>query len=255
MSMSKERRFDRIRAELAKKSVIDGDEIAALLTVSRATIRRDLDELEAKGVLRRTHGGAVLAEASLELPYYSKLDTFAQEKREIAVAVASRLPEGAVLGCTGGTTVMYAIRAFRGVRATVVTNAVNIAMELATAEGIEVVVTGGTLRPRSFELVGHLVDRTLEAFNLDIALLGVDGISAERGISTYTISEAHAASLYIAQAKEVWVLADHSKAEKVAPALIAPLGRIHRLFTDRGLSEELRRRYEAAGAEVIVAEA
>jgi DeoR/GlpR family transcriptional regulator of sugar metabolism len=252
--MIREERFERIRSELARLGVIDGDALASLLGVSRATIRRDLDTLEERGTLKRTHGGAVSADPKDELPFHTKLGVASREKREIGLATARLLPENAVIGCTGGTTVMSVVKALGDKRLTVVTNAINIAMELARFDTMEVVVTGGTLRPRSYELVGHETDETLARFQLDVALLGVDGISLERGISTFTIVEAHAASLYIAQAREVWVVADAGKAGKVAPALIAPISKIHRLITDGGISAELLDGFRAAGLEVLIAE-
>jgi DeoR/GlpR family transcriptional regulator of sugar metabolism len=252
--MLKEERFERIRSELAKKGMLDGDELAALLEVSRATIRRDLDALEEQGLLKSTHGGAQAADSEDELPFHLKVSANSREKRAIGMAAAARVPEGAVIGCTGGTTVMAAIKFLKGKAMTVVTNAINVAMELAPSEQAQVVVTGGTLRTRSYELVGHIADRTLGEFHLDIALLGVDGIDIEEGISTFTIAEAHAAALYVSHAERVWVVADASKVGKVAPALIAPLAKVDCLVTDPGLDPATRARLEAAGLEVVIAE-
>jgi len=252
--MLKEERFERIRSELAKKGIVDGDVLADILGVSRATIRRDLDILEGQGVLRRTHGGAQATDSEDELPFHSKEAAFLREKRAIGIAAADCIPDDAVIGCTGGTTVMAAIRALKGRPITVVTNAINVAMELAPSEKAQVIVTGGTLRTRSYELVGHIADRTLAEFHLDIGLLGVDGIDIERGISTFTVAEAHAAALYVSQAEKVLVVADHSKVGKIAPALIAPLSKISRLVTDPGLPPDVRAALERAGLEVIVAE-
>jgi len=252
--MLKEERFERIRGELAKKGLIDGDALADILGVSRATIRRDFDVLEEQGILKRTHGGARAVDSEEELPFQSKEAAYMREKRAIGLAAAAAIPDDAVIGCTGGTTVMAAIRALKGRPITVVTNAINVAMELAPSERAQVIVTGGTLRTRSYELVGHVADRTLAEFHLDIALVGVDGIDIARGISTYTVAEAHAAALYVSQAEKVWVVADHSKVGKVAPALIAPIPKISRLFTDPGISESLRGDLEAAGLDVLVAD-
>lgn len=252
--MLKEERFEKIRSELARKGIIDGDELAELLAVSRATVRRDFDALEALGYLKRTHGGAQAVDSADELPFHTKEAAFMREKRAIGLAAAALLPDEAVIGCTGGTTVMAAIKALKGRPFTVVTNAINVAMELAPSEAAQVIVTGGTLRTRSYELVGHIADRTLAEFHLDIALVGVDGIDIERGISTYTVAEAHAAALYASQADKVWVVADHSKVGRVAPALIAPLSKVSRLVTDPDLAPELRAALEAAGLEVVVAE-
>lgn len=252
--MIRERRFELIMSELAKRGVVDGDELAALLNVSRATIRRDLDALEAQGSLRRTHGGAQGIESSEELPFHSKIAANMQEKRAIGLLTASLILEGSVVGCTGGTTVMAVVKYLKGKSVTVVTNAINIAMELAPSEKTEVIVTGGSLRKRSYELVGHVADRTLGELHLDVALIGVDGLDLSLGLSTYTMEEAHTASLYIQHAKRAWVVADHTKIGRIAPALISPLSQVHRLVTDPGLDPELRAALEQGGLEVAIAE-
>jgi DeoR/GlpR family transcriptional regulator of sugar metabolism len=252
--MLKEERFDRINSELAKRGNVDGDELAELLGVSRTTIRRDLDSMESLGLLERTHGGATAVRADDELPFFSKMAAYLPEKRAIGVKTASLIPENAVIGCSGGTTVMQTIKALRGKRLMVVTNAVNVAMELASSESVQVIVTGGSLSARTFELVGHIADKTLESFHFDIVLLGVDGISVDRGLSTYTVADAHTDSLYMENAEATWVVSDHSKIGKIAPVLISPLSKVKRLITDPGLEAADRRALESAGVEVLIAE-
>ncbi len=253
MMREKEDRFGKIAAELAKNGKLYSDDIAGLLGVSLATVRRDLEAMESQGMLRRTHGGASIIEDENELPFYSKIKTFQAEKYHIGIAAAALVPQDAVIGCTGGTTVVSVMRALKGKRLTVITNAINVAMELAPFDSIEVLVTGGSLRPRSYELIGQVADRTVGEFHFSIALLGVDGISVEHGLSTYAIGEAHTAALYIKQADEVWVVADHNKIGKIAPALIAPISRVKRLITDEGIGAGEKRDIEAAGVEVVVA--
>ncbi|HET6450859.1 MAG TPA: DeoR/GlpR family DNA-binding transcription regulator [Spirochaetia bacterium] len=251
--MTREERFERISSELARKGSVDGDELAAFLGASRATVRRDLDEMQRRGLLRRTHGGAAMVEGRDELPFQSKLSVFLPEKRAIAAAAASLIEDGCVVGCTGGTTVTLVIKALKGRRVTVVTNAINLAMELAASEGTEVVVTGGVLRTRSYELVGHVAERTIQDFHLDVALLGVDGLDFDHGISTFTIAEAHAAALYVEHSREVWVVTDHSKIGKTAPAIIAPLSRVSRVITDAGVKPDYLERFAQAGIRATVA--
>jgi DeoR/GlpR family transcriptional regulator of sugar metabolism len=251
--MIREERFERISSELAKRGSVELEELSRLLGVSPATVRRDLDALAVRGLLKRTYGGATADVREGERPFDSKLTAYLPEKRAIGALAASLIPEGSVIGCSGGTTVMSVVRALRGKKVTVVTNAVNVAMELASDDSVEVVVTGGTLRPRTWELVGHIAERTLADFRLDIALLGVDGISLEHGLSTFTIADAHTDFLLMARAASVWVVADHSKFGKVAPALIAPLSRVRRIITDPGMDEVGRASLEAAGLEVRIA--
>jgi len=251
--MKKEKRFEQIMSELARRGSVDGDELAGLLGTSRATIRRDLDAMQKVGLLRRTHGGATTADTRDELPFQSKLAAYLPEKRAIAFMTASLIPEGCVIGCTGGTTVTHVIRALKEKRVTVVTNAINLAMELAGASQPEVILTGGVLRTRSYELVGHIAERTIKDFHLDIALIGVDGLDFTHGLSTFTVSEAHAAALYIDHAREVWVITDHSKIGRTAPALIAPLARASRVITDANLPGDQAERFAQAGITLTIA--
>ena len=253
MIKEKEDRFNRIREELAKSGKLYNGDIAEILGISLPTVRRDLEAMEALGMLRRTHGGAEAVEDKDELSFYSKIKAFQEEKRRIGVLAASLIPEESVIGCTGGTTVVTVMKALKGRSLTVITNAINVAMELAPYDSLEVVVTGGSLRPRSYELIGQVADRTIDEFHFNIALLGVDGISVEHGISPFAIGEAHTASLYIKQADEVWIVADHSKIGRIAPAIIAPLSRVKRLITDEGIGAKEREALEAAGMEVLIA--
>jgi len=252
--MIKEKRFAYIRSELARKGAVEVDELSELLEVSRATIRRDLDEMESTGVLKRTHGGAAQLNSDTELPFNSKVDLFAMEKRAIGMKVAALVENSSVIACTGGTTAMSVIKSLKEKEVTILTNAINIAQELASHPSIQVIVTGGILQPRSHELVGHIANRTISDFYFDVALIGVDGISLERGISTYTTGEAYTALQYIDHAKQVWVVADHSKAGKTAPAIIAPISRVHRFITDPGLPQPFRKSLQSAGVEVVTAE-
>ena len=251
--MRKEERFERIRSELARKGSVNGDELAGLLAASRATVRRDLANMQKLGMLRRTHGGAAALEIRDELPFQSKLAAYLPEKRAIGFTAASLIREGWVIGSTGGTTVVQVIRALKDKKVTIVTNAINLAMELAAYDFPEVIVTGGVLRARSYELVGHIAEHTIQAFNLDLALIGVDGLDMIHGLSTFTIGEAHAAALYIEHAREVWVVADHSKIGSSAPALVAPLSRVSRVITDAGLPQSTVQSLSAAGVAVTLA--
>ena len=251
--MIREKRFEQIKFQLLKNGIIDADEICSLLNVSRATVRRDLHVLEKEGALKRIHGGAVTVSSEKEQPFYSKISIAEKEKREIGITAASLIPEGSVVGCTGGTTVMNVVQAIKEKKISILTNAINIAMELVSSNISDVIVTGGTLRPRSYELVGHEAGEMISRFHLDIALIGIDGISITQGISTYTIAEAHTASLYINHAKKTVVVADHTKIGNVAPALIAPVSCVDVLITDQGITDSQRQALEQAGVEVIIA--
>ena len=250
-AMIKAERFERILDELAKRGVVGGQELAAMLGVSEATIRRDLSELDEKGLARRTHGGGTLRSSHDELPYPYKVTAYLAEKRRIAAKVAALIVPHQVIGCSGGTTMTQVVRALRGKPIRLVTNAVNLALELVNAPETEVLITGGLFRGRSYELSGHVAERTLQDVHLDVAIIGVDGLSLHHGLSTFNHAEAQVCRTLIERAAEVWAVADHGKLGQVKPAIIAPLSCVHKLVTDTGVSAELAAALNATGLEVI----
>jgi len=210
-------------------------DLATELRVSAATIRRDLQLLEDQRMLRRTHGGAVAEGVLYELPIRYKAARRHDEKKRIAIEAASRVDDGAVVGFTGGTTTTEVARALfdrRGL--TIVTNALNIAGELAIRADIKLVVTGGTARPESYELVGPLAEQALSDLNIDLAFVGVDGIDADAGLTTHHEVEAHTNRALIERARRVIVVTDSTKVGRVAFARICPIEAVHELITDDG---------------------
>ena len=154
-------------------------DLATELAVSPATIRRDLELLDDQRLLTRTHGGAVAQGVLYELPLRYKTAHHQEEKRRIAVEAASRVADGEAVGLTGGTTTTEVARVLvERQRLTVVTNALNIASELAIRPNLKLVVTGGWARSESYELVGPLAEQALAGLNLDTVFLGVDGVVA-----------------------------------------------------------------------------
>lgn len=251
--MIKAERHDKILSELAIRGAVSVHDLATLLLVSEATVRRDLTELDDKALVERTHGGVTLPSHDDELPYQFKVTAYLAEKRRIGAMAASLLQANQVIGCSGGTTVAQVMRAVRSKAVRIVTNAVSVAMELSGAPDIEVLVTGGSLRSRTYELVGHVAERTLREVHLDIALIGVDGLSFEQGITTYNFAEANVNRELIGRAREVWVVADHSKIGQIKPAVVAPLETVDRLIVDDAISAETTTRLRAAGIDVVIA--
>jgi DeoR family transcriptional regulator of aga operon len=200
--------------------------VAALATelgASAATIRRDLEMLEDQRLLTRTHGGAVAQGVLYELPLRYKTARHQEEKRRIALAAAARVTDGMAIGLTGGTTTTEVARSLVDrQRLTVVTNALNIASELAIRPNLKLVLTGGYARPESYEFVG------------------ADGVSEEAGLTTHHEVEAHTNLALIERAARVVAVADSSKIGKIAFAKICGLERVHELITDEGDARALR---------------
>jgi DeoR family transcriptional regulator of aga operon len=196
-------------------------------------VRRDLQLLEEQRLLSRTHGGAVAHGVLYELPLRYRSARFGEEKRRIAAAAAERVSEGMVVGLTGGTTTTEVARVLSDRRRlTIVTNSLSIAAELAVRPNLKLVVTGGVARPESYELIGPLAEASLTGLNLDLAIIGVDGISRTAGLTTHHEAEAHTNRALIERARRALVVADSSKIGQTAFARICAAEDVHELITD-----------------------
>jgi len=231
-------------------------ELSRSFGVSAATLRRDLQMLEEQKLLNRTHGGAVAQDVAYELPVRYRGGQQRQQKQQIARAVAARVPhEPLVLGLTGGTTTSEVARLLsERTQLTVVTNALNIAAELALMPRLKLVVTGGVARPQSYELVGPWAERTLASVTIGLAIVGVDGISAEDGLTTHDEVEAHTNHAMISRARRVIVAADGSKVGRALLARIAAAEDVHELVTDRTADPGAVAALRDAGMTVVFAE-
>ena len=231
--MRQAERLSFILERLATSGAVGVVELAAALNVSTASIRRDLQVLSDQRLLSRTHGGAIAHGVLYELPLRYRSSKNEPEKSQVAAEAAERVTEGMSVGLTGGTTTTKVARAIAGNRQlTVVTNSLSIASELAVRPDLKLVVTGGVARSASYELVGPIADRSLADINLDLAIVGVDGIAADAGLTTHHEIEAQTNRVLIDRAAHVIVVADASKIGKVAFARICEVGRVDELITN-----------------------
>ncbi|MEV6969067.1 DeoR/GlpR family DNA-binding transcription regulator [Hamadaea sp. NPDC051192] len=239
------------------------EEAAERLDVSQATIRRDFDQLAQQQMITRTRGGAVANGVSYDLPLRYKTAKHSEEKQRIGAAAAALVSPGMVVGLNGGTTTTEVARALAvrpdlasgadDAQLTVVTNALNIANELLVRSRMKIVVTGGVVRPQSFELVGPLGGGILREVTLDVALLGVDALDVTLGAAAHHEGEAAMNSLMVARAKRVVIIADSSKLGGHAFARICSVDRIETLVTDSSANPDLIEGFRHAGLTVIVA--
>jgi DeoR family transcriptional regulator of aga operon len=244
-SRKQEQRHAAILQRLREAGSASVEELCAELGVSVHTIRRDLEDLHLRGVLRRVHGGAAQLEPFFYEPFRAdrsfqeQIESYVDEKRRIAKAAAEMVNEGDVVAMTAGTTTTETIRCLpmnRGL--TVVTNTVNVAMELCKRKDIEVFVTGGNLRGTWFSLVGPTAIESISKVFIDTLFLGVNGIDASRGLTCINHDEAEINKVMVHQARRKIVVADSSKFGEVAKWLIAPIAAVDVIVTDTGVTEE-----------------
>lgn len=250
--MRQAERLGRVLEELSANGSVAVADLSRRLKVSAATVRRDLEYLEEQHLLTRTHGGAVAQMVSYELPLRYKSARRQEQKRRIGQAAAARVHDGAVIGLTGGTTTTEVAREVVERQLTVVTNALNIASELAIRPNIKLVVTGGIARPESYELVGPLADGTLADLHLDVAFIGADGVTVADGLTTHHEIEAHTDRALMDRASLVVVVADGSKLGRIAFARICPISAVHELVTDGEADPQELRALREAGLDVTV---
>ncbi len=231
-------------------------QLSELLQVSPSTIRRDLRVMQKNGLLKRAHGTAQLpTPIHYELPYENRAAQQVEAKRKIAAAAKQLIEPELVIGMSGGTTCTELARQLRAMKQlTIVTNAVNIALELQGQLGKRVIVTGGQLNQDSYELVGHLVGQSLQNMHLDLALLGATGVDIGFGFSVADEPEAVASRAFMAAAEQTIILADSSKIGQATFARMCRLTEVDLLITDNGVTDEQRRTLEKAGLKIMIAE-
>jgi DeoR family transcriptional regulator of aga operon len=229
-------------------------DLAQKFETSQVTIRKDLEVLHVHGQIHRTHGGALPArEGALDDPTLREKEKLhRKEKLHIAAAAARLVSEGQVVILDSGTTTTEIARALRHFKnLTIVTNAVNIAAELASSS-VEVILTGGTVRKNSFSLVGPIAEETLRRLNADILFLGVDGFDVRYGLSTPNLLEAKVNRVMVEVARRTVATCDSSKFGRRSLSLIIPPSALHQVITDHDIPQPDLRALKKAGIEVIL---
>jgi DeoR family transcriptional regulator, aga operon transcriptional repressor len=238
-------------------------EAALALGVSQATIRRDLDQLAQQQLVTRTRGGAVAGHVSYDLPLRYKTARHAPQKQRIGRAAAALIEPGATVALNGGTTTSEVARALAtrpdlqdgtgSPAITVVTNAMNIANELAVRQHVKIVVTGGVTRGQSYELIGPLATLVLAELTLDWAILGVDALDPRAGATAHHEGEASINHLMASRAEHVMIVADSSKLGQRAFARVCAVEEIDVIVTDRDAPPDSLTAFTERGSRVVTA--
>jgi len=248
-------RQEEIKEILKREKTISVGELSKKFAVSEATIRRDLKTLAEKNVIQRIYGGAFqLEKARFELPLSEKEAQQKEEKTLIAQKAAEMILAGDTIAMDGGTTTLAVAQQISNIdNLTLVTNSLKIAVELATNKNINLIMTGGSLRGLNLTFVGPLSKDILDKLHIDKLFTGTVGFTIEEGLSTTDVSEAETKRYLIQRAKEVILIADHTKLGKLAFVNVAPLKSVDKLVTDKGMPEKEIRKLEKLGLEVILA--
>jgi DeoR family fructose operon transcriptional repressor len=232
----------------------DVAELAGRFDVTPETIRRDLTELEQRRLLRRVHGGAISIHRFRSEPAIAeKAEVMASEKAVIADAAVSFVPEQGSVLIDAGTSTLALAQIFPDRKLTVFTHSVAIALELASRRDLKIHVIGGRLRTRTLANVDDWALRQLAALRVDVAFVGTNGFSVQRGLSTPDPAEAAVKHAICVSAAQTVVLADHTKLDQEAAVRFAAIDEFDVLISDGGLAGPDRRALEEVGVEVVLA--
>jgi len=251
-----EERRRKILHLVEKQARVTVDELVRRFGVSAVTVRGDLDALSRTGAVLRSHGGALKrASAPQDVPINVKETLHHGEKVRIGHAAAQMIRENEIVMLDSGTTTAEVARHIKFLKLkslTVITNALNIAMELANLPHVRVIMIGGILRQMSYSLVGPHAEHTLKGLNADRLFLGVDGLDLEIGLTTPDVLEAQLNAMMIRVSREVIVVADASKFARRNLSVIAKLDSVHKIITDDKVPPEAVSALKARSVDVIV---
>lgn len=231
------------------------NDLAAQFSTSAVTIRNDLNELHQRGLVLRSHGGAVLPEGiHREPPVDERLKAHAAEKRRIGALAATLIHDGETIILDSGTTTLEIARQIKDrVGLQVVTNGVNIAAELLDARGVEVVIVGGTVRGESASISGRFTEQMLAEFAADRFFMSGAGCDIDFGVSGSSLEETMVNRAMMAIAREIVLVADASKFSRRSMARIAPFSEIDMVISDASLPAALQDRLRGIGCELRLA--
>lgn len=231
------------------------NELAAQFSTSAVTIRNDLNDLHERGLVVRSHGGAVLPDAiHRESPVDERLKAHAAEKRRIGALAATLIKDGETIILDSGTTTLEIARQIKNKQGLqVITNGVNIAAELLDAPGVQVFIVGGTVRGESASIIGRFTEQMLAEFAADKMFLSGAGCDIDFGVSGGNLEETLVNRAMLAISREIILVADASKFTRRSMARIAPFSEIDMVISDGSLPEETQQRLQAVGCDLLMA--
>ncbi|MDV7141372.1 DeoR/GlpR family DNA-binding transcription regulator [Tropicimonas sp. TH_r6] len=240
--------------ELARKQgKVTVEDLVARFGVTHQTIRRDLSDLADAGELERVHGGAMLPSGVSNLGYEDRRDLNTNAKAEIAARCAATIPNDCSVFLNIGTSTEAVARALLQHRnMMVITNNINVANILVANPEIDIMVAGGKLRRSDGGLTGATTRDVIEQFKVDIAVIGCSALDHDGDLLDFDIEEVHVSQTILQQARASYLVADHSKFQRSAPARIASLGEIDSFFTDAPLTASLDRLCRDWGTDVVL---
>jgi DeoR/GlpR family transcriptional regulator of sugar metabolism len=247
-------RHQQILEQVLSRRSVRVNELSDFLDVSVATIRRDLSQMEERGLIQRVHGGAIPIEDLEEPPILQRKSKQSEAKHLIGIAAADLVNDNETIIITSGTTTEAMVPHLTGKNGlTVITNALNIASQLTRYPHISVVVLGGWLRHSEFSMHGHLTDQALQDLHADKLFHGILGLDPEYGLTGADMQEVQTDRKLLSAAQQLIILADHTKFGVIGKIRLAPLDSVNMIVTDAQTPEHFIRSLREKGVRVIQA--
>lgn len=230
------------------------NDLVRRFNTSAVTIRSDLNELDQRGLVQRSHGGAVIQDTVFrESPVHERIKSRSQEKQRIGAKAASLIREGETIILDSGTTTLEIARQMKNIpHVQVITNGLNIALELLGSRNTQTIIMGGSVRPDSASIVGRATEDMLEQFSAERLFLGGAGCDPDFGVSGTNLEETMANRAMLRAAREIVVVADASKFTKRSMSLIATFSEVDLVISDVSLPPELQERIRSFGCKLIL---
>ena len=247
-----EERRQRVLDLLSDRGFMALGDLAREMAASESTIRRDLDYFAEKGLLRRTHGGAVFVSERESLPALEERQVRLDEKQVVAKAAARRIHDGDSVLLDGGTTTLEVAKLLVGRRLQIVTNSLPIANLFASSRETDLVILGGYVFPKTGVALGPLTVRMMDEIHVHQTLLSVGGVTA-KGLFNSNLLLVETERAMMNCADEVVVVADHTKIGRQALAFLCGLEEVDTLIVDAGLPPEGRELLKDRGVRMLVA--
>lgn len=249
-------RRNEILSKLQEERKVVVSDLSQQYNVTEETIRRDLEKLENEGLAKKTYGGAVLNESfNTDLPYTVRKKANVESKQRIAEAIAAMIEDGDHLILDASSTALFIAKRMKDKKnITVITNSVEILLELSDRNGWKILSTGGRLKEGGLALVGYQAERMVSTFHVDYAIFSCKGIDLERGLTDANESDAQIKKMIVKAANKIILAVDHSKFNKISFTQVCELSEIDMVVTDEEPDESWKQAFLSAGIELVCPE-
>lgn len=243
--------------EILSRLTFEGKVIVSDLSrqygVTEETIRRDLEKLEKEGFAKKIYGGAIKNEnVNTELPYMVRKQTNVDKKKYIASIIGSMIKDGDYILLDASTTTLFTVKNISHLQnITLITNSVEVLLEVPQNNNWRVFCTGGSFVPESLSFVGHQAEEIISSYNVNLAVMSCKGIDMERGITDTREGNAQIKKLFMKAADTVILAADSSKFDKVSFVHFADIRDMSTVVTDTRPNDEWMRYFAARGTQVV----